>query len=361
MNSFGQLGTTGRDVELEQLRRCLGLGDAVAGAISPNPPVGAVVLDASGVAVGAGATQPVGGPHAEVVALEHAGGAARGGTLISSLEPCAHHGRTGPCTEAIRAAGISRVLFGATDPDPIAAGGAEILEASGIEVLGSQLLDDVRRSALGRWLTAVELGRPHVTWKYAVTLDGRVAAADGSSRWITAEPARADVHRLRAEVDAVLVGSGTVLADDPQLSVRDEAGDLLERQSMRVVFDRRGRIPADARVRDGSGPSLVLSDPLPEALSALYEHGVRAALLEGGPTLAAAFLRAGAVDRIVGYHAPALLGAGPTLVGDLGISGVAGALRLVVEDVRVIGADVRITAAMPTAHSGTEHAVSNEE
>jgi len=332
------------EAELVALRRCLLIGNEASGLTSPNPPVGAVVLNSSGHTVGAGATERPGGRHAEIVALTEAGAAAAGGTLICSLEPCVHHGRTGPCTEAIQAAGITRVVFGSADRNPVAAGGADVLRTGGIDVVGDQLLDEVHRSALGRWLTAVERGRPHVTWKYAATLDGRVAAADGTSRWITSKAARADVHRLRASLDAVLVGSGTVLTDDPHLTVRDGAGQLCPRQPIRVVFDRRGRVPAGARVRDESAPILVWRDGPAEALTALYERGARAVLLEGGPTLAAAFLAAGYVDRVVGYLAPALLGAGPSLVGDLGITGIERALRLVVEDVAAVGADLRVTA-----------------
>lgn len=339
---FGAMTAT--DVELAALRRCLVLGDAVSGRTSPNPPVGAVVLDAAGRQFGSGATEPPWGRHAEIVALTNAGSAAAGGTLVCSLEPCAHHGHTGPCTHAIRAAGISRVVFGSADPNPLAGGGADDLRRAGIDVIGGELLGEVHRSALGRWLTAIKLGRPHVTWKFAATLDGRVAAADGSSRWITSAAARADVHRLRAELDAILVGSGTVLIDDPQLSVRNAAGELASRQPIRFVFDRRGQVPAEARVRDDSALSVILVDAIADALSAMYESGLRAVLLEGGPTLAAAFLQAGCVDRVVGYLAPALLGAGPSLVGELGITGIAQALRLVVEDVTVIGADMRVTA-----------------
>lgn len=343
MSSPAPLGAVS-DAELVAMRRCLVLGDAICGQTSPNPPVGAVVLDASGHPIGNGATEPPLGRHAEIVALDEAGTSARGAALVCSLEPCAHHGRTGPCTDAILAAGISRVVFGSADPNPVAGGGAELLRAAGIDVVGGQLLDDVHRSALGRWLTAIEQGRPHVTWKFGATLDGRVAAADGTSRWITSAAARADVHRLRAEIDAIIVGSGTVLADDPQLTVRNEGGELAPRQPVRVVFDRRGRIPANARVRDQSATTVVWIDSVFDALSAMYEGGVRAILLEGGPTLAAAFLKAGCVDRVVGYLAPALLGAGPTVVGDLGIPGIAQALRLVVEDVTSVGGDVRVTA-----------------
>lgn len=333
--------------ELAALRRCFELGDAVSGRSSPNPPVGAVVLDPAGRTIGAGATQPPGQAHAEVVALREAGRAAAGATLLSSLEPCAHQGRTGPCTEAIAAAGIARVVYGAADPNPVAAGGEAVLRSRGIDVVGGVLLEEARRSALGRWLTAMELGRPHITWKYAATLDGRVAAADGSSRWITSPAARADVHRLRAGVDAVLVGSGTVLTDDPHLTARNEDGELAARQPIRVVLDRRGRVPATARMLDESGPALRWADELTDGLAALADRGLRAVLLEGGPTLAAAFLRAGCIDRVVAYLAPALLGSGPSLVGDLGIGSITGTLRLVVEDVTAIGPDLRVTAGFP--------------
>lgn len=359
MTDPAEIGTKVTDAELEALRQCLAIGDAAAGSTSPNPPVGAVILDPTGRTVGRGATQPPGGPHAEVVALIQSGALAAGGTLISSLEPCAHHGRTGPCSDAIAAAGIARVVFGSGDRNPVAAGGARVLRSRGIDVDGGHLFDEVRRSALGRWLTATELGRPHVTWKYAATFDGRVAAADGTSRWITSPEARSDVHRLRGQLDAVIVGSGTVLTDDPQLTVRDEAGHLALRQPTRVVFDRRGRVPVTARVRDRSAQTVIWIDDISEGLSGLYEDGVRAVLLEGGPTLAAAFLRAGFVDRVVGYLAPALLGAGPTVVGDLGITSIIRALRLVVEDVTPIGPDVRITASfwphpLDTAAAPTE-------
>lgn len=353
-NRGGEIG----GAELAALARCLVLGDSAVGPTSPNPPVGAVILDRSGAAIGEGATQPYGGAHAEVVALTRAGPAVVGATMVSSLEPCVHHGQTGPCVDAIASAGITRVVYGAADPNPVAGGGEAVLRARGIDVVGGHLLDEIRRSALGRWLTAIELGRPHVTWKFAATLDGRVAAADGSSRWITSPQARADVHRLRAEVDAVLVGSGTVLTDDPHLTVRNEAGELAARQPVRVVLDRRGRVRPGARIRDDSGPTFVWEDAPSELMSAMYEGGVRSVLLEGGPTLAAAFLRAGYVDRIVGYLAPALLGAGPSLVGDLGITGITQARRLVVDEVTRVGTDVRVTAAVlspaVTATAATE-------
>ncbi|MCA1712988.1 MAG: bifunctional diaminohydroxyphosphoribosylaminopyrimidine deaminase/5-amino-6-(5-phosphoribosylamino)uracil reductase RibD [Actinobacteria bacterium] len=312
------------------MARAVELSAAALGSTSPNPPVGAVLLDRDGEPVGEGATQPPGGPHAEVVALRQAGVRGYGGTLVCTLEPCRHVGRTGPCTSAIAEAGIARVVYAAADVTPDAAGGAEVLRAAGIEV--EQL--DVRVEPLEPWLHAQRRGRPYVTWKYAATLDGRSAAADGTSRWITGEGARADVHRLRREVDAVLVGVGTVLADDPELTVRPDPG----RQPLRVVLDRSGRTPADARVRD----ALVLADEPRQALERLYARGVVSVLLEGGPTVAASFVRAGLVDRVIAYVAPALLGAGPAAVGELGVGTIKGAHRLRLDEVLRVGDDVRL-------------------
>jgi diaminohydroxyphosphoribosylaminopyrimidine deaminase/5-amino-6-(5-phosphoribosylamino)uracil reductase len=325
---------------VEAVRRAVDVSRAALGRTSPNPPVGAVVLDADGQVVGEGSTQPPGGPHAEVVALEAAGERARGGTLAVTLEPCAHQGRTAPCTDAVLAAGVSRVVIGCADPTELAAGGADLLRAAGVDVETGVCADEVERGPLEAWLTAQRTGRPFVTWKTATTLDGRTAARDGSSRWITGEQARADVHRLRAEVDAVLVGVGTVLADDPQLTVRPDPG----RQPLRVVLDRSGRTPAGARVRDDAAETLVLAEEPAAALAVLHERGVVSVLLEGGATVAAAFLREGLVDRVVTYVAPALLGEGPSAVAPLGVGTISAALRLRLDEVERVGGDVRIVA-----------------
>ncbi len=326
------------------MHRALALAETVRGTTSPNPAVGAVILGADGTLVGEGATAPAGGPHAEVRALRTAGPAARGGTAVTTLEPCAHTGRTGPCVDALLAAGIERVVYAVGDPDPVAGGGAERLRAAGVEVVAGVELHAAESGALRPWLHAVRAGRPFVTWKYAATLDGRVAAADWTSRWITGAVARADVHRLRAEVDAVLVGSGTVLTDDPQLTVRD--GDIdATRQPLRVVLDRRHRVPDDARVLDAAAESLVLDTAAPQfALKALHDRGVRHVLLEGGPTLAGAFIEARCVDEVVGYLAPVLLGAGPSALGDAGIGTLADAAVLDVESVTRLGSDIKIVA-----------------
>jgi diaminohydroxyphosphoribosylaminopyrimidine deaminase/5-amino-6-(5-phosphoribosylamino)uracil reductase len=332
------------DRHLVAMRRALSLGESVRGRTSPNPAVGAVVLDSDGELVGAGATQPPGGPHAEIVALEQAAGKARGGTVVVTLEPCAHTGRTPPCVDALIEAGVSRVVYGVDDPNPVASGGGGLLREAGIAVEVGLAADEAAKGALLPWLHAINTGRPYVTWKFASSLDGRVAAADRSARWISSALARQDVHRLRAVVDAVVVGSGTALADDPQLTVRDIDDELADHQPLRVVLDRRHRLPQFARILDDSAETLVLDTAVPRfALKALHDRGVRHVLLEGGPTLAGAFIEARCVDGVVAYIAPKLLGSGPAALGDAGISTIADALALEIDEVIRLGPDVRIT------------------
>ncbi|HET6210830.1 MAG TPA: bifunctional diaminohydroxyphosphoribosylaminopyrimidine deaminase/5-amino-6-(5-phosphoribosylamino)uracil reductase RibD, partial [Jatrophihabitans sp.] len=296
---------------------------------------------------------------AEVVALQAAGNAAKGGTAVVTLEPCNHTGRTGPCTEALIEAGIVRVIYAAADPNPIAAGGADRLAAAGLQVIGDVETEAVSQAALGPWLLSVAQARPFVTWKYAATLDGRVAAADGTSRWISNPVSRADVHALRNIADAILVGSGTVLVDDPQLTVRtvDPNGTerLADRQPLRVLLDRRHRVPRSALIFDDSAETLVLDAAVPRfALKALFDRGVRHVLLEGGPTLAGAFLAAGLIDEVVAYLAPKLLGAGPAVLENAGIHTISEAATLEVVDIVQLGDDVRITARpLPVAATET--------
>jgi diaminohydroxyphosphoribosylaminopyrimidine deaminase/5-amino-6-(5-phosphoribosylamino)uracil reductase len=337
--------------ERAAMARARALGASVLGTTSPNPPVGAVILAADGTIAGEGATAPPGGPHAEVRALAAAGERARGGTVVVTLEPCAHTGRTAPCTDALLAAGVARVVAAVPEPTELAGGGADLLRAAGVDVELGVEQAEAEDGALAAWLTGARERRPFVVWKVAATLDGRVAAADGSSRWITGEPARAAVHRLRAGCDAVLVGSGTVLADDPQLTVRGPDGSDAARQPLRVVVDRRERVPATARVLDDAAPTHRSRAGTPAAvLAELFGLGVRRVLLEGGPTLAGAFLRAGLVDEVVMHLAPKLLGAGPFLVGDLGIPTISGALPLTVRDVTLLGGDVQVRLR-PTRHT----------
>jgi len=314
------------------------------GSSSPNPIVGAVVLDAAEEIVGEGWHERPGEAHAEVAALAMAGHRARGGTMVVSLEPCAHTGRTGPCTQALIAAGIHRVVYAVADPTTQAGGGADVLRSAGMEITGGVLAEQAARSNEA-WLLAERLRRPFVTWKYAVTLDGRTAAADRTSRWITGGQARADVHVLRAQVDAVLIGAGTVLADDPQLTVRDADGAQAARQPLRVVADRRGLVPPSARIFDAAAPTWVSKAADPAGLLAeLYARDVRHVLLEGGACLAGSFVRAGLVDRVVAYVAPTLLGDGQPALCGTRIGTIGSARRLRLDDVTQIGSDVRITA-----------------
>ncbi|MFI9065786.1 bifunctional diaminohydroxyphosphoribosylaminopyrimidine deaminase/5-amino-6-(5-phosphoribosylamino)uracil reductase RibD [Streptomyces sp. NPDC053429] len=350
------------------MRRAIALAARGLGHTSPNPVVGCVITDAAGTVVGEGWHQRAGGPHAEVHALRAAGPAARGGTAYVTLEPCNHTGRTGPCAQALLEAGVARVVYAVPDPNPQASGGAATLRAAGVETEGG-FLEAEAEAGNTAWLTSVRLGRPHVTWKYAATLDGRSAAADGSSRWITSPESRADVHRLRAEADAVLVGGGTLRADDPHLAVRGVEGAT---QPLRVALDTHAALLPGARILDDAAPTLLvvaedadtrhlpgvdllrlpLHDgrlPVPGLLTALHARGVRSVLLEGGPSLAGAFLEAGAVDRVVGYLAPALLGSGPAALADAGITTIARAVRLDITEAVRVGTDLRITAVPTTA------------
>lgn len=324
----------------DHLRRALELARR-GSATDVNPLVGAVVTDTTGAVIGEGYHRGAGSPHAEVEALRASGRAARGGTAYVSLEPCRHTGRTGPCVEALIDAGVSRVVFGQTDPNPAAAGGAAQLRAAGVRVRAGVLAAEA--AAVNRtWTHLMLSGRPFVTWKFAATLDGRSAARDGTSRWITGPEARAEVHALRSGCGAVIVGTGTVLADDPRLTVRGLAHQATP--PLRVVVGMRP-IPAGSHVLDDEADTLVVAshDPV-EVLARLAQRGIHHALLEGGPTLAGKFLSAGLVDEVVAYIAPAILGAGPPAVGDLGIDTIANALHLTITDVTLVGTDVRITA-----------------
>jgi diaminohydroxyphosphoribosylaminopyrimidine deaminase / 5-amino-6-(5-phosphoribosylamino)uracil reductase len=333
------------EAEQAAMHRALALAESVRGRTSPNPAVGAVILTPDGRLAGEGATQPAGGPHAEVLALAQAGDAARGATAVVTLEPCAHTGRTGPCVDALLAAGIGKVVYALDDPNPVATGGAGRLRKAGVLVVAGVEAVEAAGGALRPWLHAAHSGRPFVTWKYAATLDGRVAAADLSARWISSAVSRADSHAFRARVDAIVVGSGTVLADDPHLTVRDKDDVLAGHQPLRVVLDRRHRVPHTAHVLDGAAETLVLDTAVPQfALKALYDRGVRHVLLEGGPTLAGAFVEARCIDEVIAYLAPTLFGAGPSALGHAGIESIDQAVTLDVDTVTRLGEDVKIVA-----------------
>ncbi|MDO5499815.1 MAG: bifunctional diaminohydroxyphosphoribosylaminopyrimidine deaminase/5-amino-6-(5-phosphoribosylamino)uracil reductase RibD [Propionibacteriaceae bacterium] len=312
-------------------------------AVDPNPRVGAVVTDGAGRIVGEGWHRGAGSPHAESAALAAAGDRARGGTVYVSLEPCCHTGRTGPCAQALIDAGITRVVYAQTDPNPVAHGGADRLRAAGVEVVGGHLAAEAE-ALNDAWTFAMRHGRPRVVWKTATSLDGRSAAADRTSRWITSVATRMEGHRLRAGCGAIMVGTGTAHADDPALTVRlDEPAKVPPRQPLRVVLGER-ELPPDAQLHDDAAPTLHLRHRDPAAaLAALHDRGVRQVLLEGGPTLAAAFLRAGLVDRIVWHLAPMLLGAGLTLP-DFGVGTLTEARRLVIREVRPADPDLIVVA-----------------
>ncbi len=323
------------------MRQALALAERGRHTVSPNPLVGCVLVR-DGAVVGEGWHERAGGPHAEIVALRQAGVQARGGTAYVTLEPCAHTGKTGPCVEALLEAKIARVVAATRDPHPFAAGGAEALRAAGVEATMGTLEADARRQN-EVFLHGVATGRPFVVVKLATSIDGRIAAADGTSQWLTGEAARLRAHALRAEADAVLVGSGTVLADDPQLTVRLPG--YTGPPPLRVVLDRRGRIPADARVLDDQAPTLALDEPHPKAvLAALWDRGIRSVLVEGGAQVVGAFAAAGLIDKLVVHVAPLLLGAGglPALVGDR-IRTLAEAPRLCLGAVEQVGADAILT------------------
>jgi diaminohydroxyphosphoribosylaminopyrimidine deaminase/5-amino-6-(5-phosphoribosylamino)uracil reductase len=346
-------------VEDAAMLRAIALSRQGLGSTSPNPVVGCVILDASGNVAGEGFHAYAGGPHAEVRALAAAGDRARGGTAVVTMEPCNHTGRTGPCTQALISAGIVRVVAAVDDPNPLARGGTETLRANGVDVEVGVRHDEAY-TANRAWLTATRraaLGdpRPFVIWKFASTLDGRSAALDGTSQWITSPEARADVQELRHGVDAIIVGVGTVLADNPHLTARNDAGALANRQPIRVIVDSLERTPPHARVRDTSARTYIATAAeigagadgrvdLRKLGAALFERGCRRVLLEGGPTLAGAFLREGLVDEVVGYLAPKLLGAGPSALIGAGIVTIAEAIDLELTDVRRVGPDLRIDA-----------------
>jgi diaminohydroxyphosphoribosylaminopyrimidine deaminase/5-amino-6-(5-phosphoribosylamino)uracil reductase len=313
----------------------------VKGSTYPNPPVGAVILDADGQVVGVGGTEPAGSDHAEVLALRRAGSLAAGGTAVVTLEPCNHHGKTPPCVNALIDAGVRAVVYAVTDPNEIAAGGAARLSAAGVDVKSGLLAEEVTGGPLREWLHKQRTGLPHVTWKYASSLDGRSAAADGTSRWISSEAARLDLHRRRAATDAIIVGTGTVLADDPALTARLPDGSPAAKQPLRVVVGMR-EIPSEAKVLNDDSRTMVIRtrDPM-EVLKALSDR--TDVLLEGGPTLASAFLREAAIDRILTYVAPILLGGPVTAVDDVGVPTIARALRWRFDGVDRVGPDLLLS------------------
>ena len=333
-----------QDTERDRLmRRALALA-ANGPSAGQNPRVGCLIVGPNGTVLAEGWHRGAGTAHAEVDALAHLpAGAARGATAIVTLEPCNHTGRTGPCAVALIEAGVSRVVYAVSDPGHASSGGAERLRAAGVEVVGGVLAADAE-AFLADWLIAARLGRPFVTLKWASSLDGRAAAADGSSRWITGADARLDVHRRRAASDAILVGTGTVLADDPALTARSADGTLLPTQPVPVVIGTR-TVPADAAVRHHPHPPVFYPGPdLGVILRDLHDRGIRRAFIEGGPGLASAFVTAGLVDEYLVYLAPTLLGGDRLALGDIGVTGIDEQRRLTIEGIERLGDDLLVIA-----------------
>ncbi len=327
-------------IEIDAMARALEAA-ATAGRTLPNPRVGCVLLDADGTQLAVGTHRGAGTPHAEVDALSQAGERARGATAVVTLEPCNHTGRTGPCTTALIDAGVSRVVFGSTDP-AAGAGGAAALSAAGIDVEGGVCVEQTD-ALIEPWAFRYRHPRPFVTWKYAATLDGLSAAPDGSSKWITSEAARRDVQQFRAECDAIVAGTYSVLADDPRLTVRDE-NDLplpFDQQPLRVIVGE-SNIPDYYRVFDRTAPTRQIRSRDPhEVLSLLHAEGIHHVWLEGGPRLAGAFWGEGLIDRVIGYHAVAMLGSGrAALEGEA--TTLADIRPIDLNDLTMIGPDIRI-------------------
>lgn len=318
-----------------RMQQAIAVAATVRRSTSPNPWVGAVVETVDG-RIFEGGTAPPGGPHAEIAALtaaDLAGADVAGATVWVTLEPCSHHGRTPPCADALVEAGVRRVVVGMEDPDPqVAGGGLARLRSAGIDVDSGVAAAEVAAQLLP-YLTHRRTGRPYVVLKLAATLDGRTAAPDGSSRWITGDAARTDVHALRADSDAILVGAGTVRADDPELTARHVDGP----DPLRVVL---GTVPAGARVH----PALELSGDLGGVLDELGRRGVLQVLVEGGATVAHGFHEERLVDRYVVYLAPALFGGddGRPMFAGKGAPTIDDVWRGRIVDVRRLGADVRI-------------------
>lgn len=309
-----------------------------------NPQVGCVVLNSAGTIIAEGWHRGAGTAHAEVDALSQlTPEQAQGSTFVVTLEPCNHTGRTGPCAQALIEAGVAQVVYAATDPGHASSGGAQRLRDAGIEVLGGVLEDDVEE-LLEEWMLAARLHRPHVTVKWAASLDGRAAAHDGTSQWISGPESRVRVHEQRSAADAIVVGTGTVLADNPSLTARTPEGELHDHQPIPVIIGTRN-VPGDALVHQHPLEPLIIGhNDLHAALSEMFDKGIRSIFVEGGPTLASAFIAAGLADRLYVYLAPVLLGGDKVALGNLGVSTLAERIDLKISSVETLGADIFITA-----------------
>ena len=322
------------------MQRAIALSEKGLGKCSPNPIVGALIIDASGKIVGEGFhDRMTSKDHAEVVAIRSAGDLAKGATIVVTLEPCNHTGSTGPCTQAIIDAGISTAVFAVKDPNAVAAGGADALRAAGIKVIDGVLTEEV--SYVNRaWLTKIEKSRPYFVWKVATTLDAKIAASDGTSKWISNEVSRNDVQRLRRESDAILVGTNTVILDNPHLIPRGEFSGY-SRNPIRVIFGESD-LPTDSKVFDNAAETvLVKSRDLSKLVAKLNEMDFNQVFVEAGSKLASAMVAAGLMDELVIYQAPALLGSGKSFFADESKSSIEDQMRLQHVITEVLAGDVK--------------------
>ena len=312
-----------------------------------NPQVGAVILNAEGELIGEGHHKGSGTEHAEVVAINAAlNGATKlpqGSTAVVTLEPCNHTGKTGPCAKALIEAGVRKVVFASSDPGDQSSGGEETLRSAGIEVVAGFQADKADQQSRV-WLTAAKHKRPFVTLKWASSIDGRAAAQDGSSKWISGEESRNDAHRRRSEVDAILVGTGTAIIDDPELTARKPDGSLHDQQPLRVVLGERD-LPAGLRIFNDDAETLTLkTQSIHGALSELYEKGIKHVLVEGGPTLASRFVHMDLVDEFVIYLAPKLLGGDKLAIGSIEVPSIQDAKEMEFVEINTLGPDIQIVA-----------------
>jgi len=331
------------------MRRALQLAEN-GPAFGTNPRVGAVILDPAGDIVAEGWHRGAGTAHAEVDALnqighlrDEAGQLPSGFTAVVTLEPCNHTGRTGPCAQALLAAGIARVVFAADDPGQASAGGANTLAAAGVEVIRGVLTAESEE--LNRvWLTAMRQGRPFVTLKWASSFDGRAAAEDGTSKWISGPESRAESHFRRSQVDAILVGTGTAIADDPELTARKPDGNLYDHQPLRVILGERD-LPENLRIFNDDAETLLLrTQSIHGALAELFERGIRHVWVEGGPRVASKFVKFGLVNEFIIYLAPMLIGGDRTAIKNIGVESMPDAKHLQVLETKSLGEDIFIRA-----------------
>ena len=322
------------------MQRAIALSEKGLGKCSPNPIVGAVIIDASGKIVGEGFHDRMRSKdHAEVVAIKDAGDLAKGATIVVTLEPCNHTGSTGPCTQAIIDSGISTVVFAVKDPNAVAAGGADALRAAGIKVVDGVLTKEASY-ANRAWLTKIEKSRPYFVWKVATTLDAKIAASDGTSKWISNEVSRSDVQRLRRESDAILVGTNTVISDNPHLIPRGEFSGYSQ-NPIRVIFGQSD-LPKDSKVFDSTADTVhIKSRDLNELVAKLSELDINQVFVEAGSTLASAMVSAGLMDELVIYQAPALLGSGKTFYAEDSHLTIEDQMRLEHISTEVLAGDVK--------------------